>query len=42
MMKKDTVILLGVTLDVKANFKLNEKSFAEQVSSMKADREIMS
>jgi len=28
MMKKDTVILLGVTLDVKAIFNLNKKSLA--------------
>jgi ATP-dependent protease ClpP protease subunit len=37
-----TFILHGVTLDVKAHLKLTEKSLKEQMSSMKADREIMS
>ena len=37
-----TFILHGVTLDVKAHLKLNEKTLKEQMSSMKAEREIMS
>lgn len=37
-----TFILHGVVLDMKAPLKLNEKSLEEQLSNMKADREIMS